>query len=314
MNEFNVNVCYTCNSNCVFCAANCGNVPSGRKLSLNEYKQLFSFQPLRQGDIVVINGGEPTLCDDLIEMIKYNTSHGAQTILFTNGRKLSNSSYCELLIRAGVSRLTIPFYGYNAATHDAVTKSTGSFTQLEQALTNLEFFREEHSFEIELKILLCRSNMTQLLGIFNAVCDHNFDRMQVSGIIPSKTAQENNEILTRDETFTAVNGFLDAIWSRIGKSRFDLMGIPLCLLTKKNLLMYINMKSFELMKSPAMPNSFYSYEISNEKLHFTEPDASRRTVCRNFNCSYQRFCNMQTLVNDLWYFQKLITNEGACKK
>jgi organic radical activating enzyme len=56
---------------------------------------------------VVFTGGEPTLRPDLDELIKYSEELGQVTGLITDGLRLTNNSYRESLLQAGLDHLMI---------------------------------------------------------------------------------------------------------------------------------------------------------------------------------------------------------------
>jgi hypothetical protein len=58
---------------------------------------------------IVFTGGEPTLREDLLELIEYAEGHGQVTGLMTDGLRLVEPDYLKALLRTGLDHLTMIF-------------------------------------------------------------------------------------------------------------------------------------------------------------------------------------------------------------
>ena len=85
---------------------------------------------------VVFTGGEPTLRDDLGELIKHAESNGQITGLNTNGRKLSNPEFVETLVDAGLDHVQITFESHDPAIHDLMVCHKGAFSETVDGIRN----------------------------------------------------------------------------------------------------------------------------------------------------------------------------------
>ena len=56
---------------------------------------------------IVFTGGEPTLREDLFDLIEYAEAHGQVTGLMTDGIRLAEAAYLQSLLRTGLDHLTI---------------------------------------------------------------------------------------------------------------------------------------------------------------------------------------------------------------
>lgn len=90
------------NRRCNLSCRSCYNVAEGedKPLSLIE-QELDALMTMRRLDSVSIIGGEPTLHDDLLNVVRLITNRGLHSELFTNGMLL-NDSRTEELARAGL--------------------------------------------------------------------------------------------------------------------------------------------------------------------------------------------------------------------
>lgn len=58
---------------------------------------------------VIFTGGEPTLRDDLFDLISYAETNGQVTGILTGGQRLSDPTYLEDLLQTGIDHLTLIF-------------------------------------------------------------------------------------------------------------------------------------------------------------------------------------------------------------
>ena len=106
-----------CNQRCVHCYA-AGQVRSDEgELSTEQWKHIIDI--LRSAGVtqVTFTGGEPTMREDLFELIEYGKWF--ITRLNTNGIKLT-SDYCERLKKASLDSLQITFYSADERIHNTL--------------------------------------------------------------------------------------------------------------------------------------------------------------------------------------------------
>ena len=85
---------------------------------------------------VVFTGGEPTLRDDLPELIAHAERNGQITGLNTNARRLADPRYVETLVKAGLDHVQITLESHDAAIHDKMVRAKGAFPQTVKGLKN----------------------------------------------------------------------------------------------------------------------------------------------------------------------------------
>ncbi|HDQ74149.1 MAG TPA: radical SAM protein [Chloroflexi bacterium] len=85
---------------------------------------------------ICFTGGEPTLRDDLVELITYAEELGMVTGLLTDGRRLRNQVYLDELLLAGLDHLQITLVSHRAEIHDAVLGRPGSWEETMTGLKN----------------------------------------------------------------------------------------------------------------------------------------------------------------------------------
>ncbi|NIQ81688.1 MAG: radical SAM protein, partial [Anaerolineae bacterium] len=78
--------------------------------------------------IATFTGGEPTLREDLTQLLKYAQESGIVTGLITNGRRLRDKAYTRSLEAAGLDFVQVTLESHRAEIHDGITGSKGSWT------------------------------------------------------------------------------------------------------------------------------------------------------------------------------------------
>jgi len=125
---------FKCQNNCIHCYA--GGPHETPELSTEQWKQVID----RLSDIgvfiVTFTGGEPTLRDDLPELLLYAQIKGMVTGLITNGRKLKDKEYVVTLEKAGLDFVQVTLESHKPEVHDLMTASSGSWKETLAGIRN----------------------------------------------------------------------------------------------------------------------------------------------------------------------------------
>jgi radical SAM protein with 4Fe4S-binding SPASM domain len=126
---------YRCNNDC----AHCYNV-EGRdlhELSTDDWKRVLD----RAWDLgiphIIFTGGEPTLRQDLPELVAHAEQNGQITGLNTNARRLSDPSYVQELVEAGLDHVQITLESNDPEVHDRMVGAKGAFPQTVKGIRNV---------------------------------------------------------------------------------------------------------------------------------------------------------------------------------
>jgi len=132
---------YRCNNSC----SHCYNARSRSFPELTTEKWHLILDKLWEIGIphVVFTGGEPTLRNDLSELIRYAETKGQITGLNTNGRKLGDGQYLDRLINAGLDHIQITFESVDPAIHDLMVCHTGAW---QETLAGLKTALSRHKY------------------------------------------------------------------------------------------------------------------------------------------------------------------------
>ncbi len=125
---------YRCNNACAHCYnARPRNDP---ELGTDEWKRILD--RLWQIGIphIVFTGGEPTLRDDLPELIAHAERNGQITGINTNGRRLKDMAYVQRLVAAGLDHAQITVESHDAGIHDGMVHARGAWAETVAGLKN----------------------------------------------------------------------------------------------------------------------------------------------------------------------------------
>ncbi len=124
---------YRCNNDCAHCYN--ARERSFPELSTSEWKRIID-QTWQLGiPHVVFTGGEPTLRDDLPELIAHAEANGQITGLNTNARRLSDPKFVETLVAAGLDHVQITVESADADVHNKMVRAR-AFDQTIRGLKN----------------------------------------------------------------------------------------------------------------------------------------------------------------------------------
>lgn len=85
---------------------------------------------------IVFTGGEPTLRNDLADLVAYAASKGQITGLNTNARRLSDKRFLSRLVDAGLDHVQITVESHDSQIHDSMVRVRGAWKQTIAGLRN----------------------------------------------------------------------------------------------------------------------------------------------------------------------------------
>lgn len=104
------------------------NWDKSKELSTEQWKKIIDKAASAGIPNITFVGGEPTLREDLAELISYGEDLGIITGLVTNGRKLTPEKVDEL-IKAGIDYIQIEVYSNNEKVHDQMAGVSGAWAE-----------------------------------------------------------------------------------------------------------------------------------------------------------------------------------------
>jgi radical SAM protein with 4Fe4S-binding SPASM domain len=125
---------FRCQNNCIHCYA--GGPHETPELTTQQWRQVIDRLSVIGIFILTFTGGEPTLREDLPELLLYAQNKGMVTGLITNGRRLKDKAYVETLEKAGLDFVQVTLESHKAKVHDLMTASPGSWKETVAGIRN----------------------------------------------------------------------------------------------------------------------------------------------------------------------------------
>ena len=85
---------------------------------------------------IVFTGGEPTLREDLPELIAYAENLGQITGINTNGRRLKDQTFLDSLVKAGLDHIQVTLESHDPQTHDHMVAAPGAWQDTVAGIRN----------------------------------------------------------------------------------------------------------------------------------------------------------------------------------
>ncbi len=153
-----------CNNNCITC-----QFINQQRTQLDKSKIIEEISSIKNPENIVFWGGEPTLREDLLAIIKAVKDRGFKRIkVNTNGRIFSDMNAVRTGIENSIFFYDIKIFGSNPEQHDSQTRTMGSFNQTLQGISNLKKSvipnTNKHPF-VQVRIKITNSNLNNLINI-----------------------------------------------------------------------------------------------------------------------------------------------------
>ena len=141
-----IDVTNRCNMNCPICIATIRRMGFPYDPPLAYFEKVFAalstFDPL---PMVELFGGEPTVREDLLEIIDAGRRHGLKARVVTNGLRLADEDYARALCQAGV-RFRFSLDGRRPEIYRRLRNNPGACEKKLRALANLaRYSRRKHA-------------------------------------------------------------------------------------------------------------------------------------------------------------------------
>ncbi|MDI6826394.1 MAG: radical SAM protein [Candidatus Aenigmarchaeota archaeon] len=124
-----------CNSNCNVCYV---KNDVFQEMSIEDIKNIL--KKIGKHKIVPLFGGEPTVRNDIFEIIRLIRDSGNIPELYTNGLKLADPEYVKKLKESGIARVHFSFDGFREEIHEKLRGDKNHLYLKLTALKNLQKF------------------------------------------------------------------------------------------------------------------------------------------------------------------------------
>ncbi len=125
---------FRCQNDCVHCYA--GGPHETPELTTTEWKCVIDKLSEIGVFTLTFTGGEPTLREDLPELLLYAQSKGMVTGLISNGRRLKDKTYVDALEKSSLDFVQITLESHKPEVHDKMTNEKGSWKETIAGIRN----------------------------------------------------------------------------------------------------------------------------------------------------------------------------------
>ena len=176
-----VDITNRCNMNCPICIATIRGMGFDFNPPMDYFDKLFAqIARLEPPPVLLFFGGEPTVRDDLLEIIALAKKHGLRPHVVTNGIRLADEAYCKRLCEAWVP-MRFAFDGRSADIYEKLRHNRAAYGKKMKALANLsKYSRRKHT----IIATAGKGFNDQYIGDLFQFCHDNRDLISDIGIIP----------------------------------------------------------------------------------------------------------------------------------
>jgi radical SAM protein with 4Fe4S-binding SPASM domain len=183
---------YDCQNRCTFCYADAPR--RGRQvatMSTAEVKVILDrLYDEAHCPTVSFTGGEPTLREDLPELIAYAKGKGMRVNLITNGLRCAEAEYVAALAAAGLDSAQVSLEGSTPQVHDAITRHPGSWERTVQAVSTLRAAK----IHTHTNTTICGGNRAHLVELVDFIAETlHSEYFSMNMVIRTGTALRHDE-------------------------------------------------------------------------------------------------------------------------
>jgi radical SAM protein with 4Fe4S-binding SPASM domain len=178
---------FRCQNDCVHCYA--GGPHETPELTTEQWKSVIDKLSEIGVFILTFTGGEPTLREDLPELLLYAQNKGLVTGLISNGRKLKDKAYVDMLERSGLDFVQITLESHKPQVHDAMTDAKGSWMETVAGIRNAV----QSQIYVSTNTTLSKQNAAEFLTTIDYIKGLGVDAFGCNSLIYSGKAPAASE-------------------------------------------------------------------------------------------------------------------------
>lgn len=219
-----------CNNNCIFCmeedrAERAATV--GVWTRDDVLKVIAGNAGVRE---ILFTSGEPTLNADLPDYVRAAGNAGYEVIgVISNGRRFSYAPFAVKLLRAGLNNVIVSIHGPDARTHDALTRTKGSFDQTLAGLRNLSGLKAAFDLKLQTSTVVTKRNLPEMKEFCDLMAGLDIDAHAFNVMMPDGGGKTHLDVLMPRYAEVAAEfaRILPEI-SQVVAGRMALVDIPYC--------------------------------------------------------------------------------------
>lgn len=217
-----IQVVRRCNQRCRFCS----NPVNERELPLAQAKRLVDRFRRKGYDGVILTGGEPTLYEQLGELIAHAARRGVACRVITNAQRTADPAYLDGLLKAGLTHLHVSVHSHRNAVQTHLTGNPSSLANIARTLALLGRRR----VGVDVNQTICAQNADHFHLTVRWLCErfpylHHFSWTYLDPLV-ERVAQDPSTVPTLKSTKRSLLLAMRYL-ARTGRT-FRLEKVPLC--------------------------------------------------------------------------------------
>ena len=182
----------SCNSACVMCSVKSHGKNCHNGTTKEIIKDLIKGRK-ENYERMEFTGGEPTIRKDIFLLIKQAQNLGYKEIgLNTNGILLGNKSFCEKLVKAGLTNITFSLHAHNKKLHEIITRTPDSFEQTVAGIKNALNYK---NLTISVVTVILKLNYQHIFPIGKFIHSLGVSIWDITDLIPDGYGKESYKAL-----------------------------------------------------------------------------------------------------------------------
>lgn len=222
---------FSCNARCRFCYYR----ESLKKGTVRDYTTKEVKAKLREGrrlgkNMVDISGGEPTIRQDIFEIISYARKIGYKKVcILTNGIRMADKSFCDKLIKAGMNDILFSVHSPVEKDHDWLIQVKGSYKKI---ISALKYLSTKKGVEIRINSTISNFNYKTVNKLFTLTKPYKPSAVNILILNPSNETLQGTDEGVGIADYNKVSAEVSKAINK-HKSNFKIINVrwlPFCLL------------------------------------------------------------------------------------
>lgn len=274
-----IEVTRRCNQRCTFCSF----PPKESEMSIEEIKtRVLKLKKMGISELV-LTGGEPTMREELPQIISFATSLGLDTRMITNGARLSDEKLLDKLIENGLDRVAVSIHSHVRETSEKISRSN-NFKNTIKGMENME--KKGITFDTNTTVI--SDNYKQLPEFVNFIADKfkTVKFMTFNYVDGVGNSTGNKQIVPK---ISNAEYYLNNMFNELHRlnMKFHIERVPLCYMVgfethSSETLKFLNGDYIIVSRSQVNADSQEYHKGSSPK------DYTKALICKN--CSLSEIC------------------------
>ncbi|MGB9721995.1 MAG: radical SAM protein [bacterium] len=196
---------YRCNLKCRHCLVGSLRFSKIEEIDTSVIKNLAEQMEKHEVFKVILNGGEPTVRKDFLNILKIFRFYNIPIELVTNGLDLTRERV-ELMNDNNVVIYNLSLEGKDSATHDFI-RGEGNFRNVCESLGNLKKYSK--AFEINVEVTYSKHNLSQIQEIVKLMDEFGVTSVKFARLKPWNWGTSLRELVPSKQEIMKVN---EEIW------------------------------------------------------------------------------------------------------